>query len=144
MARAYGNNQSEVAILKSVGAKPHKNSGRGYVKGDGSDNKFVIDVKEAEKSFTLSKSVWDKICTDAYKVDPNKDPQLLVVLGGRHKLAIIDSFVLQDLQKENEIMCDTYSDLVDENKWLRQELHMMRRENAMLQASLSEAENDDA
>jgi hypothetical protein len=90
-------NKTEADILRSVGAQVHKNSGRGMIKGDGRDDTFVYDVKEAEKSFTLTEKVWLKICTDAYKVNPYLHPQLLVVLGGKKKLSIIESDVLQDL-----------------------------------------------
>jgi hypothetical protein len=94
-------NKTEASILRSIGATVHKNSGRGkYMKADGHDDTFVIDVKEAAKSFTLNTKVWDKICSDAYQVDPNKDPMLLVVLGGRKRLAIIDHYVLQALVDE--------------------------------------------
>jgi hypothetical protein len=97
-------NKSEREELRRAGARPHKNSGRGLVKGDGSNSMFVIDVKEASKSFTLNESVWSKICTDAYKVDPYKHPQLLVVLGTERKkrLAIIESSVLQELMEIKE------------------------------------------
>jgi hypothetical protein len=57
----------------------------------------VWDVKEASKSFTLNESVWSKICTDAYKVDPYKNPGLFIVLGGTKRLAIIEMSVLQEL-----------------------------------------------
>lgn len=96
-------NKSERNELAIAGAKPHSNSGRGqWKKGDGSDNTFVIDVKEASKSFTLNESVWSKICTDAYRVDPFKAPQLLIVLGVENKkrLAIVESYILQDMQKQ--------------------------------------------
>lgn len=95
-------NKSERNILKSIGAKPHPNSGRNYVKGDGSDDTFVWDVKEASKSFTLSESVWSKICTDAYKVNPYKNPGLFIVLGGTKQLAIIEMSVLQELLEAKE------------------------------------------
>lgn len=90
-------NKTERDILKSIGARAHPNSGRNYVKGDGSDERFVWDVKEASKSFGLTEKVWLKVCTDAYKVDPYKNPGLFVVLGGNKKLAIIEMDVLQDL-----------------------------------------------
>jgi hypothetical protein len=93
--------KSERAHLKSVGAFAHPNSGRMQhgLKGDGSNDMFVIDVKEASKSFTVNESVWTKICTDAYKVDPYKNPQILLILGGSTKLAIIESNVLQELME---------------------------------------------
>jgi hypothetical protein len=91
--------KSEREILKSVGARPHPNSGRNTIKADGSDDMFVIDVKEASKSFTLNDRVWTKICSDSYQVDPYKSPQLLIVLGGTKRLAIIESDILQELQE---------------------------------------------
>lgn len=129
MSRGYGDNKSERAILIGAGAKPHKNSGRGMVKGDGSDNIFVIDVKEAEKSFTLNKRVWDKICSDAYQVDPNKNPQLLVVLGGTKKLAVVEAYVLQGLQRENTQLCAGYSELQVENEMLRRRIYELEHDD---------------
>lgn len=128
MSRAYGNNDTERAILLSVGATPHKNSGRGMVKADGHDNMFVIDVKETEKSFSINKKVWDKVCSDAYQVDPNKNPQLLVVLGGRKKLAVVESYVLRGLQRENDALCIGFSDLQEEVDLLKEEIIRLRRE----------------
>jgi hypothetical protein len=96
--------KSEREHLRSIGARPHSNSGRGPVKGDGSDDMFVWDVKEARKSFTLSQSVWDKICTDAYKVDPYKNPGLFVILGGTQKLVVIEASILTELRQEREYL----------------------------------------
>ena len=90
-------NKTERDILLRHGIKPHKNSGRGMIKGDGSDERFVWDVKEASKSFALNESVWSKICTDAYKVDPYKAPALLVVLGGTTELAVVEVSVLKEM-----------------------------------------------
>lgn len=97
-------NKSERDILLRHGIRPHKNSGRGMVKGDGSDQEFVWDVKEAAKSFTLNDKVWSKICTDAYKVDKYKNPALLVVLGGTSELAIIEVSALKALMKKIEML----------------------------------------
>lgn len=90
-------NRSERDVLRKWGIKPHKNSGRGIVKGDGSDEMFVWDVKEASKSFALNESVWSKISTDAYSADKNKYPALLVVLGGSTELAVIEMSILVEL-----------------------------------------------
>lgn len=92
-------NKSERDILKSIGARAHPNSGRNHVKGDGSDDMFVWDVKEASKSFALNDAVWTKITSDAYRVDPYKNPGLFIVLGGTKRLAIIEMDVLQDLME---------------------------------------------
>lgn len=72
--------KSEQAEIKRMGGKPQKNSGRGlYQKGDATLSEFVVDVKEYEKSFGLSRNVWGKICTDASK--HRKEPALMVCLG---------------------------------------------------------------
>lgn len=92
-------NKSERDALKSIGATAHKNSGRNFTKGDGSDGTFVWDVKEAQRSFSLTVPVWNKICTDAYKVDPYKHPGLFVILEGNKELAIIEMDVLRQLME---------------------------------------------
>jgi hypothetical protein len=92
-------NKSERDALKSIGAKVHKNSGRNFTKGDGSDSTFIWDVKEASRSFSLTVPVWNKICTDAYKVDPYKNPGLFVILDNSKELAIIEMSVLQQLME---------------------------------------------
>jgi hypothetical protein len=85
---------SEKQELIKIGAKAHKNSGRGMVKADGSLDRYVVDVKEYSKSFSVSKDVWAKICTDTLKVDPDKSPVIMVVLGDekhrKTRLAIIE------------------------------------------------------
>lgn len=97
---AKATNKTEASELKRMGAKVHKNSGRGMIKGDGSIDEFVIDVKEANKTFTLSQDVWAKICTDAMKVDRNKSPLLQLVIGdeGRKvRLCVVEWSILEDL-----------------------------------------------
>jgi hypothetical protein len=83
---------SERGEAKRINAKLHKNSGRGMKKGDMSWNNYVVDSKEYSKSFSVSQDVWAKVVTDTLKVDKNKSPALLVVLGETHKtrLAIIE------------------------------------------------------
>lgn len=91
--------KSEREWLKHIGARSHPSSGRGPIlKADGSDDMFVWDVKETGKSFSLNEGVWSKICTDAYKVDPYKNPALLVIVGGRLKLAVVEASVLTELR----------------------------------------------
>jgi hypothetical protein len=83
---------SERGEAKRIGAKLHKNSGRGMKKGDMSWNNYVVDSKEYSKSFSVSQDVWAKVVTDTLKVDKSKSPALLIVLGETHKtrLAIIE------------------------------------------------------
>lgn len=98
---------SERSELKRIGAKPHKNSGRGMTKADGSLNKYVVDVKEYSKSFSVNQDVWAKIVTDTLKVDPEKSPVIMLVLGETKKvrLAIIEwnEFeLLREIRENNE------------------------------------------
>lgn len=78
--------KSELYELMRLDAVPTKNSGRGHFgKGDGviysptGDPLITIDVKETNKSFGLSESVWVKATTDAKK--NNTEPTLKVVIG---------------------------------------------------------------
>jgi hypothetical protein len=89
---------SERSESKRLGAKQHKNSGRGLHKGDASWENFTVDFKEVGKSFTLNKDVWAKATTDAIK--NNNDPVIVVVLGEsgmKTRLAIIELSILEEL-----------------------------------------------
>ena len=89
---------SERSESKRLGAKQHKNSGRGLHKGDASWENFTVDFKEVGKSFTLNKDVWAKVTTDAIK--NNNDPAIVVVLGEsgmKTRLAIIELSILEEL-----------------------------------------------
>jgi hypothetical protein len=99
-SKEYGTNKSEQRIIKSIGGTPIKNSGRGSVKGDGTWEEFVVDVKETEKTFTISKQTWGKVCSDAL-THREKDPMLLVVLDGNTRLAVIEFEVLERLMEWN-------------------------------------------
>jgi len=100
MADYKASNKTEASELKRMGAKVHKNSGRGQVKGDGSTDEFVVDVKEYSKSYSISIDNWAKICTDSMKVDKSKSPMLQLVLrdGNRViRLSVIEWSILEDL-----------------------------------------------
>ena len=100
-------NKREAAEAKRIGAKIHKNSCRGMVTGDMSNDDFVIDAKFAKKTFTISRDVWGKICTDALKQDSSKSPMLLLIVGEPPiRLAVVEYDVLEDLMKKagNDIM----------------------------------------
>lgn len=89
---------SEKSESKRLGAKQHKNSGRGTHKGDATWNNFTVDFKEVQKSFTVNKSVWAKATTDAIK--NNNDPAIVIVLGeanSKVRLAVIEMSVLEQL-----------------------------------------------
>lgn len=96
---------SERGELKRIGAKPHKNSGRGkYQKADGSLDRYVVDVKEYSKSFSVNKDVWGKVVTDTLRVDPEKSPVIMLVLGDTKKtrLAIIEWNEFEELREIRE------------------------------------------
>jgi hypothetical protein len=92
---------SERGEVKRDGAKAQKNSGRGdYQKGDAIWHNFVVDYKEYEKSISISKAIWAKICTDTFKVNRDKSPVLKLVLGGegsKTRLAVIEWAMLEQL-----------------------------------------------
>lgn len=94
---------SERGELKRIGAKQHRNSGRGSVKADGSLDDFVVDVKEYSKSYSVSQDSWSKIVSDTMRVDRKKNPALMVVLGEGNKkvrLAIIEWEVFEQLREK--------------------------------------------
>jgi hypothetical protein len=87
---------SEKSESKRIGAKQHKNSGRGTHKGDASWENFTVDFKEVGKSFTLNKDVWAKATTDA--VRNGNDPAIVVVIGEggiKTRLAVIELSLLE-------------------------------------------------
>lgn len=95
---------SERSELKRMGARAHKNSGRGqYQKADGNIDRFVVDVKEYGKSLSLSEDMWAKIVTDCLRTDNTKNPLLMAVLGSggrKTRLAVIEWEVLEELLEE--------------------------------------------
>lgn len=87
---------SEASESKRIGAKQHKNSGRGTHKGDASWENFTVDFKEVGKSFTLNKDVWAKATTDAIR--NGNDPAIVVVIGdstSKTRLAVIELSLLE-------------------------------------------------
>jgi hypothetical protein len=95
---------SERSELKRIGAKQHKNSGRNMMKADGNLDNYVVDVKEYSKSFSINQDVWAKIVTDTLRVDPEKNPVLMVVLGETKKvrLAIIEWNHFEELRERTD------------------------------------------
>ena len=101
---------SEASEAKRDGSKLQKNSGRGqYQKGDARLDIFTVDYKEYGKSFSLSRNVWAKVCTDAMRNDQS-EPALKIVLGdGNNKVRlwvvaehIMDDYIrLRRLEEES-------------------------------------------
>ena len=92
---------SERGEAKRDGAKLQKNSGRGqYQKGDATWRSFVVDYKEYEKSISITKEIWAKVCTDTFKVSREKFPVLKLILGKNNdktRLAVIEWALLEEL-----------------------------------------------
>jgi len=88
--------------IKRDGGKPQKNSGRGKIqKGDAILEPFCYDIKEYEKSFSLSRSVWAKVCDDAFR-SGRRHPALKIVLGlAGHKvrLWVIEDGMFQEMRE---------------------------------------------
>lgn len=80
--------RSEAREIKRDGGKAQKNSGRGHMqKGDAILEPFLYDIKEYENSFSLSRKVWAKVCTDAFKAG-RRIPALKIVLGDTEKVRL--------------------------------------------------------
>lgn len=93
---------TEKSESKRIGAKQHKNSGRGTHKGDASWENFTVDFKEVGKSFTLNKDVWAKATTDAIK--NGNDPAIVIVMGegnSKVRLAIIEMSILEQIVEDS-------------------------------------------
>lgn len=94
---------SELEELKRLGARPQPNSGRGKSnKGDGIlDDRWIVDVKEYAKSYSVSRDSWGKICTDAAR--SNKEPLLAITLGeaggSRTRLVVISQDEFLELKE---------------------------------------------
>lgn len=71
---------SELGEIKRDGAVPQRNSGRGkHEKGDAVLGSFLLDYKEYSEGFTVSRSNWAKLGTDAWQT--GKMPAFRLVLG---------------------------------------------------------------
>jgi len=96
---------SEKNESKRIKAKQHKNSGRNTKKGDATWRNFVVDFKEASKSFTINQDVWAKAVTDSITAGTDKSPAIVVILGEGNKktrLAIIEFDLLDQLTWEEK------------------------------------------
>ena len=86
---------SEIEEIKRDGAVPQKNSGRGkHEKGDATLGSFLLDYKEYSEGFTVSRSTWAKLFTDAWKV--KKLPAFRLVLGPPNESKKLRLWVFDD------------------------------------------------
>ena len=84
-------------------ARPVKNSGRGFRKGDATFHRFLLDYKHNGSSFTLSRSAWIKHRKDAWR-EQYRYPCISVVLGedSDTKVAIMDWEVFKELIRDSD------------------------------------------
>ena len=95
--------RTEKEEIKKDKAKPVKNSGRGFKKGDAEFHEFLLDYKHNGASFTLTRIAWMKMRKDAWKAN-HKYPCISVVLGEDSdvKVAIIEWHVFKELIKDSD------------------------------------------
>jgi hypothetical protein len=91
---------TEKIEVKRDKSKPQRNSGRSKtMKGDAVMGEILYDIKEYAKSFSVTRDVWAKICTDAYTAG-SKIPALKIVLGEKDnkiRLWVIEDSVFKDM-----------------------------------------------
>lgn len=72
---------SEELEAKRDGSRLQSNSGRGKIqKADAVLEPFLVDYKEYSESFGVSRKVWAKISTDAFR-SGRRQPALKIILG---------------------------------------------------------------
>lgn len=88
-------NKREKREAKRDGAQLVKNSGRGFQKGDAKTDRFLIDYKFNEKSFSLTLKNWIKLQQQAWK-EGQRLPIISVVFDERTKLAIVPWEIIEE------------------------------------------------
>lgn len=78
------------------GATLQRNSGRGkHDKGDAVLEPFLIDYKEYDQSFSVSRSNWAKLQSDAFKAG-RREPAFKLVLGDKDTNQKLRLWVISD------------------------------------------------
>jgi hypothetical protein len=87
---------SELDEIKRFGGKPQRNSGRGVLqKGDAILEPFLVDVKEYDESFSVSRTVWAKLQADAFKAQ-HRQPAFMLALGSKETAGKLRVWVISD------------------------------------------------
>lgn len=74
---------TEAKQIKRDGASAQRNSGRGILeKGDATLGPFLIDYKEYDESFSVSRSNWAKLQSDALRAQ-RRQPVFRLILGSK-------------------------------------------------------------
>ena len=82
--------------IKRMGARAQRNSGRGILeKGDAVLPPFLVDIKEFDESFSVSRSNWAKLQSDAFRTQQS-DPAFALVLGSKTEKNRLRLWVIGD------------------------------------------------
>ena len=93
---------SEKKEIERFGGRAQKNSGRGILeKGDATLGPFLVDVKEYDESFSVSRSNWAKVSSDAYRAQ-QRQPMFWLALGDKEakqklRLVVISVDMFQEM-----------------------------------------------
>lgn len=104
---------SELGEIKRMGAIAQRNSGRGILaKGDATKGQLLIDFKEYDESFSVSRKVWAKISTDAFKAG-RRIPVLKLILGSKESKDKVRVYVVGETMFDEMFECwqKEYGDL---------------------------------
>lgn len=98
--------KTELNEIKRDGATPQPNSGRGvHAKADAILEPFCIDYKEYTESFSVSRTNWAKLQSDAFK-SGRREPAFKLVLGEEGKKDKLRLWVISDAMFHE--LLDTY------------------------------------
>lgn len=87
---------SEKKEIARMGAKPQRNSGRGILeKGDATLGPFLVDIKEYDESFSVSRKNWAKVQSDAFRAQ-QRQPTFALALGNPDRTDILRLWVISD------------------------------------------------
>ena len=72
---------TEKREIEIMGGRAQRNSGRGILeKGDATLGPFLVDIKEYEESFSVSRTNWAKLQSDAFRAQ-QRQPLFWLSLG---------------------------------------------------------------
>lgn len=87
---------SEINEINRDGATPQRNSGRGvHDKGDAVLEPFLVDYKEYDQSFSVSRTNWAKLQMDAFRAG-RREPAFKLVLGDKEFKDKLRVWVISD------------------------------------------------
>lgn len=83
---------SEKNEIEKMGGRAQRNSGRGILeKGDATLGPFLVDIKEYDESFSVSRANWAKLQSDAFRAQ-QRQPMFWLALGSKdsnNKLRVV-------------------------------------------------------